>query len=375
MYPFDPSSNNAAAYSFGDALQQTMQRLNFYRNNSFNGANDPTSTRTPTGDFGASSNPSTDALLRLFKSAPEARQSPVFSNDFMQRHPQLGGALNNALVGAALVPSGAPVEGAGEGVSRALQGALGIAPFMQHFQDAQLMRPIEHASVLAKLFGTVADTDLAKAHAAYYAARPGERLEEAQLKAFAAQQKLGSPIHDADGNLLGFMRNDGFVSSDQLGIPSGAARPHPGSPHTVETGEGVYQFNPDSGRYDIRVGPPKPRSGNNGELNPAQIARMRNSAEQQKAAALRQAENDVRRHYGLDKPDPMNPQGEWPQEAIDEISSRKEQIQNDYLEKLSNVPDASSGSERISVIGPNGKTGSIPRSQLKQAKKQGYRVQ
>src|SRR6266404_433827 len=135
MYPFDPSNNNAAAYSFGDALQQTMQRLNFYRNNSFSPADDPTSTQADRPPYYGPyrpgyASPSTDALLRLFQAnAPQVRQSPVFSNDFMQRHPQLGGALNNAIVGAALVPSGAPVEGAGEGVSRALQGALGIAPF------------------------------------------------------------------------------------------------------------------------------------------------------------------------------------------------------------------------------------------------------
>src|SRR6266849_3886533 len=45
------------------------------------------------------------ALLRLYGgSQPDIRRSPIFSNQFMDAHPALGGALNNAMLSAALTP-------------------------------------------------------------------------------------------------------------------------------------------------------------------------------------------------------------------------------------------------------------------------------
>ena len=171
---------------------------------------------------GAPTDPS--ALMRLYGvQQPDIRRSPLFSNQFMDAHPALGGVLNNALVSAALTPEARGPEGVGGGISRALQGVLGVQPYMTQFEHAQEAYPIERATALAKLFGTSAEADMYRAHADYFRQMPGERLEAAQLRYLAQQNKLGQPVHDSTGKLLGYMGADGFQSASALGIPDEAS--------------------------------------------------------------------------------------------------------------------------------------------------------
>lgn len=186
----------------------------------------PTTTLCPL----SSRTPDYASLLRMYGvQTPDIRQSPIFSNNFMQAHPQLGGALNNALMSAALTPGPRGPEGWGEGLSRALQGVMGVQPAMRQFQFQQQAAPIQYATELAKLYGSQAQADMYAAHADYFRQMPGERLEAAQLRALAAQQKLGQPIHKADGSLLGYMTPEGFKSAASLGIPDDASVAKPGA--------------------------------------------------------------------------------------------------------------------------------------------------
>ena len=163
-------------------------------------------------------------------SQPDIRQSPFFSNLFMQNHPALGGMLNNALLSAAMTPEARGPEGVGGGISRALQGVIGAPQYEMQFQHAQEMYPIEHATALAKLYGDTAQAQMYQAHANYFNSMPGERLESAQLRYLAQQNKLGQPVHDSQGQLLGYMGANGFQSASSLGIPDEASTAKPGTP-------------------------------------------------------------------------------------------------------------------------------------------------
>jgi hypothetical protein len=109
------------------------------------------------------------------------------------------------------------------------------------------------------------------------------------------------------------------------------------TPHTVETGRGVYQYNPDTNKYDIYVGPPKREARSSEDLTPAQkLARSkaRNQAEREKGEGLRRAEDDIRKRYGLTGFAANEP---WPQEATDDLESAKQRVQDEYEQKLGNL--------------------------------------
>jgi hypothetical protein len=158
---------------------------------------------------------------------PEIQRSPFFGNAFMQNHPALGGALNRALLSAAMTPAPNGPEGAGAGISRALQGVLGGQQYQTQFEHAQEMYPVEQGAALAKLYGAQNEADLYKAHADYFRSMPGERMEAAQLRYLAQEHKLGQPVHTVDGQLLGYMGANGFQSAHALGIPDEASTAKP----------------------------------------------------------------------------------------------------------------------------------------------------
>lgn len=113
--------------------------------------------------------------------------------------------------------------------------------------------------------------------------------------------------------------------------------PRAGTPHTVETGRGVFQYNPDTDKYDIYVGPPKREARDPNDETPAQKlarTRMRNQAEREKGEGLRWAEDDIRKRYGLTGFAANEP---WPQEATDELTEEKQRIQDEYEAKLGNL--------------------------------------
>ncbi len=226
-----PLDSTSQFNQMSGGINEVLRRLSLLRNSSSfpgstSGGNSPSySPGYPTGSPSSGSPTDASALLRLYSSAnqPDIRQSPLFSNQFMDAHPRLGGMLNNALVSAALTPEARGPEGAGGGISRALQGVLGVQPYMTQFQHQQEMYPVERATALAKLFGQTAEADMYRAHADYFRQMPGERLESANLRYLAQQNKLGQPVHDSTGKLLGYMGADGFQSASDLGIPDEAS--------------------------------------------------------------------------------------------------------------------------------------------------------
>jgi hypothetical protein len=218
-------------------LQEVLRRINVLRSSSFpgsmsGGSSYPTGSPNytpgypagPSGSPSSSSPTDASALLRLYGvSQPDIRQSPFLSNNFMEAHPALGGALNNALAAAALTPDAQGPEGVGGGISRSLRGVMGVQPYMRQFQMQQSEAPLQYADALAKLYGSTAQADMYRAHADYFRQMPGERLESAQLRYLAQQNKLGQPVHDSTGKLLGYMGADGFQSAGALGIPDEAS--------------------------------------------------------------------------------------------------------------------------------------------------------
>jgi hypothetical protein len=227
-----PSDSTSQFSQMSGGINEVLRRISLLRSSMSGGNGNPSgapnpnfSPGYPAGPSGSGAPTDASALLRLYSSGnqPDIRQSPIFSNQFMGAHPALGGMLNNALVSAALTPEARGPEGVGGGISRALQGVLGVQPYMTQFQHAQENYPIERATALAKLFGTSAEADMYRAHADYFRQMPGERLESAQLRYLAQQNKLGQPVHDSTGKLLGYMGADGFKSASDLGIPDEAS--------------------------------------------------------------------------------------------------------------------------------------------------------
>jgi type II secretory pathway component PulJ len=72
-------------------------------------------------------------------------QSPYFSNDFVQNHPQLSGALGGALGVLGNMGPTPMVSGFGEGLSRLAQGVAGNAMMQRQWQQQQAMMPMQIA--------------------------------------------------------------------------------------------------------------------------------------------------------------------------------------------------------------------------------------
>ena len=75
-------------------------------------------------------------------------ESPFFNQHFMQQHPQMGGRLFGAMSGAAMTPEAPMVSGAGSGISRAMQGAMGGRQMQQQYQTGQLMAPFQQEAAM-----------------------------------------------------------------------------------------------------------------------------------------------------------------------------------------------------------------------------------
>lgn len=82
------------------------------------------------GQFGVHFNPS------------QVQQSPFFGNSMMNAHPMLGAALSGGLMGAAMTPIVEGAQGAGGGLSRAIQGGMMGPQGLRQFQTAQMMAPM-----------------------------------------------------------------------------------------------------------------------------------------------------------------------------------------------------------------------------------------
>src|SRR5207245_6821802 len=76
------------------------------------------------------------------------RQSPFFSNQFMQGHPGVGGFLNRGMASMAATPEAPMVSGLGSGLSRFAQGAMGGPELLRQYQIRQMMTPF-HAAGMA----------------------------------------------------------------------------------------------------------------------------------------------------------------------------------------------------------------------------------
>ncbi len=113
------------------------------------------------------------------------------------------------------------------------------------------------------------------------------------------------------------------------------------APHTTDFGGYHWQYDPGGKlpgpRQDdwVRLGVSN-RQRDEGETPAQRLARQkaRNQAEREKGTGLRQAEQEIRRRYGLTGFAATEP---WPQEAIDELEAEKQRTQDEYEQKLGNL--------------------------------------
>ncbi|HSY33925.1 MAG TPA: hypothetical protein VLA42_18235 [Verrucomicrobiae bacterium] len=151
------------------------------------------------------------------------------SNDFMQNHPTLGGALNNALFAAAGTETARGASGAGTGISNVLRGVAGVPQAENQFQLQQQMQPFQMAEAMSKLYGQTASAQENLARAGWFSDRSGNQQLAIQQRADAAKAKFASPQYDQDNKLVGYMTPDGFLSAKDAGVPDNAQiyRPDP----------------------------------------------------------------------------------------------------------------------------------------------------
>jgi hypothetical protein len=91
------------------------------------------------------------------------------------------------------------------------------------------------ADAMSKLYGTTAQAQENLGRANYYNSITPERLAAAQLRSQTAEDKLGKPVADKDGNLLGYMGNDNqFHPASEYGIPAGASINTPNRSNTPQ---------------------------------------------------------------------------------------------------------------------------------------------
>ena len=118
------------------------------------------------------------------------------------------------------------------------------------------------------------------------------------------------------------------------------------APHTTDFGGFHWQYDPEGklpgtrrGNW-VRLGPSNRQGRESGdELTPAQKlarTRLRNQYEREKNEGLSRAEDDIRKRYGLTG---FAASEAWPQQAIDELKSAKQNVQDEYESKLGNLGD------------------------------------
>ena len=109
------------------------------------------------------------------------------------QHPRLAQMLEGGIEGAAHTPGPVPgmPEGAGGGISRALQGGLGAEQAHRQYQIAQLMAPYQLAKQTAELRGAAQEEDARKAQIGEMSQRAEYFKSMAGLTAPQAHEKVG----------------------------------------------------------------------------------------------------------------------------------------------------------------------------------------
>lgn len=113
------------------------------------------------GQFGALGyparpGPEAQEILQSFgQQVPEHLQQTQLFGGLEGKHPLLAKMLEGGIMGAAMTPNSEPgrAEGAGGGISRALQGVLGARQSERQFQIAQIVAPYQLARQNAELIG------------------------------------------------------------------------------------------------------------------------------------------------------------------------------------------------------------------------------
>lgn len=137
--------------------------------------------------------PEAQQILGQFgQQVPEHLQQTQLFGGLEQNHPRLAGMLEAGIMGAAMTPSAHPgmPEGAGGGISRALQGVIGAHQSERQFQIAQIMAPYALAKQTAELRGAAQEEEARKAQieemrqrGKYFGAMADLTPAEARIKA------------------------------------------------------------------------------------------------------------------------------------------------------------------------------------------------
>jgi hypothetical protein len=238
-----------------------------------------------------------------------------------------------------------------------------------------------------------------------------QEIERLQDRARAAQnapstaQQLANAIASGDQEAI-----DRINRAEQ----GGRTTPQGREPRTVETGAGVFQFNEDTGRYDIPVGPPKGK----GFTNPFEAFAF-GSPDEKKAAqdfldmeARTRKKNEkpgeVEQRYALYQKDPAayremyGDRGGAQDQAqaarmlkyfatarketegnfmLDDATREERLAEIDALEKpyldaaaaRPNTRQNGPVEDTVMVISPQGEKGTIPRANLQRAIKRGFK--
>ena len=138
------------------------------------------------------------------------RTSPFFNQGFMQQHPLLGGALTHAMANVAATPEAPLVSGAGSGMTRAMQGAMGGNDMLRQYQLHQMMAPFGMMAGMMPTYGeerrraieqAIVDETKARQQAIPWQQQMQQEKEEidrmraeaAQMQASAAQERANVP--------------------------------------------------------------------------------------------------------------------------------------------------------------------------------------
>lgn len=199
-----------------------MAGTSFPLGNPFGSARTPISAGAMAGGPPTMDTSQLDSLLQSYGvqlPSSYVQPGPLENSPMQNSHPGLARGLDNALITASLMgPSG---RTAGENISNAARGVLGVGPYRREFQAQQAMLPLQVAGVIGGLQAQQGAIKRDTAMAGYYGDRGQAALETVAQKTQAAitrenmlgtkqmqlgKDSLGNPVvqepfidpHDAD---------------------------------------------------------------------------------------------------------------------------------------------------------------------------------
>lgn len=121
------------------------------------------------------------------------------TSGFWGQHPRLARGVEGAAIGAMETPPSSGFEGAGQGVSRALQGMFGVPQMHRAFQSAQIQAPFAQAEQIGGLREAAEQLQTMKALQEFYSGknRSAEAIAAAREEGAVERAQLQSQLKQA----------------------------------------------------------------------------------------------------------------------------------------------------------------------------------